>query len=487
MPTKAKSSRSVSKRNGLAPLPDPEYLSRTSVAERVARGSGMRGDVPHDRHASWTATPDRPDPIAILERQAASRLPELVPIRYGRMAASPFAFFRGAAAVMAADLARTPCAGLRAQLCGDAHLLNFGMFETPERSLVFGLNDFDETLPGPIEWDVKRLAASVEIAARDLGFDRRARDRAVRATLRAYRKAMLEFAEQRNVDVWYARLPAEALCNRLAELGDKASAREGQRGLRHALRRDHLHAFERLIDTADGTIRFVARPPLIVPVEELLDAEQQARYVEVIGAFLRQYRESLSPDRRALVQSYRYADMARKVVGVGSVGTRAYVVLMIGNRLDDPLLLQLKEAQQSVLAPYAGETVYASQGRRVVEGQRLMQAASDPMLGWYDVIGFDGGHHDFYVRQLWDGKASIDLERLTPKGLRVYGASCGWTLARAHARSGDRISMAAYLGEDESFEQAHAECAARYADVTEADHARLRDAIERGTLEAVSA
>jgi uncharacterized protein (DUF2252 family) len=412
-------------------------------------------------------------------------VPELVPIRYGRMSGSPFAFFRGAAAVMAADLAHTPCSGLRAQLCGDAHLSNFGMFETPERTLVFGLNDFDETLPGPVEWDMKRLAASVEIAGRELGFDAPSRASAVEATARAYREAMLEFADTGNLAVWYARLPAKNLRRRLQDHADHGSGREVKKRIRQALRRDHLHAFGRLVQTQGTTARFVSRPPLLVPIEEVLDHTQMERYLEGVQSFLRSYRASLPDDKRELAESYRYVHMARKVVGVGSVGTGAWVVLMLGQDADDPLLLQLKEAQRSVLAPYAGETEYASQGRRVVEGQRLMQAASDPLLGWYDFTDWDGNDRQFYVRQLWDGKASVDIAALTAKGLAVYGETCGWTLARGHARSGDRVALASYLGEHDEFDRAIAAFSASYAETNQADYERLLEAIDAGEIAAI--
>jgi uncharacterized protein (DUF2252 family) len=466
------------------PLPDAEYLRHRSLVEREGRGLGQRGDVPLETHAEWNPPAGRADPVAILERQSAQRIPELVPIRYGRMSASAFAFYRGGAAIMASDLAGTPTAGLRAQLCGDAHLLNFGMFETPERNLIFGLNDFDETLRGPFEWDVKRLAASFEIAGRDLGFDAHERKHAVLATIRAYREAMLGFAKQRNLDVWYARLSAEALQENLAGLADRASAKEAKKRINQALTRDHLRAYDRLVDRSGPSLRFASKPPLIVPIEELLDPEMRERYVDVVGTFLRQYRESLTPERRMLAESYRYLHMARKVVGVGSVGTRSWIVLLIGRDDDDPLLLQLKEAKPSVLAPYAGETTYETQGRRIVEGQRLMQAASDHMLGWYRLHAFDNEEHDFYVRQLWDGKASIDVSRLTPKGLAVYGESCGWTLARGHARSGDRVAIAAYLGANDTFDHALTSFATAYADTNDADHARLCEAIAEGRVPA---
>ncbi len=468
-----------------ADLPDPEYLPRRTVAERVARGASLQAEVPVERHGAWHPPEGRADPVAILERQGESRDPTLLPIRYGRMAASAFAFYRGGAAIMAADLSGTPVSGLPAQLCGDAHLLNFGLFDTPERSLVFGLNDFDETLPGPIEWDVKRLAASIEIAGRDLGFTPSDRAAAVTASVRAYREALHEFADQRNLDVWYARLSATDLRDRLAATGDRSTVKEANKRVRQALQRDHLRAFDRLIEHEDAQIRFVSRPPLLTPIEELLDAEGRERYVEVMRSLLHQYRESLAPDRRSLIESYRFVDIARKVVGVGSVGTRAWVILLMGRDAGDPLLLQLKEAQRSVLAPFAGDVEHGSQGRRVVEGQRLMQATSDHLLGWTHQVGFDGRARDFYVRQLWDGKASIDVNHLTPAGLRVYAESCGWTLARGHARSGDRIAMAAYAGSDPAYDEAMTAFARAYADTNEADHAALVAAIESGRLTAV--
>ena len=464
-------------------LPDAEYLSEVPLSERIAYGEALRSDVPHELHASWQPGESREDPVAILESQAVQRIPELVPIRHQRMAASPFAHFRGAAAVMAADLATTPTAGLRAQLCGDAHLLNFGIFSTPERDLVFGLNDFDETLPGPIEWDLKRLAASVEIAARDLGFGHSERRRAVVATVRSYRDGMAEFADEGELDLWYQRLPSKALEERLSAAA-KGAGKEVDRKVRKAMHKDHLHAFDRLITSEDGEARFVSQPPLIVPVEELLDDEQRARYVPVVQDFLRQYRDCLQPHTRAMIERYRFMHVARKVVGVGSVGTRCWVILMLGRDQSDPLILQLKQAMPSVLEPYTAPSVYESQGRRVVEGQRLMQTSPDYLLGWYRLTSWDGLERDFYARQLWDGKASIDVSRLSPVGLRSYGEACGWTLARGHARTGDRFAMAAYLGEDDSLDRAIAEFADLYADTNADDHARLVGAISEGRLPA---
>jgi len=468
------------------PLPDAEYLPRRTAPERVARGQSLRAEVPVERHGAWVPPPERGDPIAVLERQSAQRVPELVPIRYGRMAASPFAFFRGAAAVMAADLAGTPVSGLHAQLCGDAHLLNFGIFETPERTLVFGLNDFDETLPGPIEWDVKRLAASIEIAGRDLGFAPAERHAAVVAAIGSYREALQSFAAMRNLDVWHARLPAKELDRHVSVAGDQQAHRAVKRSIHKALRHDHLGAFAKLVTRDDGTLRFVSNPPLLVPVEELLEGEHRERYVAVVRAGLEHYRDSLVPHTRAFVESYRFLHMARKVVGVGSVGTRAWVMLFMGRDAGDPLLLQFKEATSSVLEPYAGSSGYASAGRRVVEGQRYMQAASDALLGWCRLPLWDGVEREFYVRQLWDGKASVDVGQMTPAGLAAYGDSCGWTLARGHARSGDRLAMAAYVGQDAAFEEAMASFAQAYADVNEADHTCLVEAIGAGRVRALA-
>jgi uncharacterized protein (DUF2252 family) len=465
-------------------LPDAEYLPKVTVEERAARGKALRKQVPHESHALWSSPKKRGDPVTILERQAAERMSDLVPIRYGRMAASPFAFFRGGAALMAADLAGSPGSGLQAQLCGDAHLMNFGLFGTPERSLIFGLNDFDETLPGPFEWDVKRLAASMEIAGREMGLGDKERSSAVLGTLRAYREAMAEFAALRDLEVWYTRLSATELQAKLKASAGEKSGKEVERQIDRSLRRDHLRAFDRLLHVEGGVIRFVSEPPVLTPAEELLDGEERERYVEVIRAFLKQYRESLAPHVRALMERYRFTHIARKVAGIGSVGMRTWVVLFVGRDLGDPLLLQLKEAKRSVLEPYTAPTHYASQGRRVVEGQRFMRVASDPLLGWYQIRGFDGKAHDFYVRQLWDGKSSIDIGRLSPAGLRSYGEACGWTLARGHARSGDRIAMAAYLGDKDTFDRAVAASAAAYAETNKDDHRRLVAAIDQGRVKA---
>ncbi len=450
-------------------------------AERAAAGKAARSAARRSSHAGWTPPTDRDDPVAILERQAESRVPDLVPIRYGRMAASPFAFFRGAAAVMSADLATTPISGLRVQACGDAHLSNFGAFAAPDRRLVFDLNDFDETLPGPWEWDVKRLAASFAIAAAENGFKRKERERVVETAARAYREAMRDFAACGNLEVWYSRLDVEA---RLAEVEeeDPPEVARLRRNIEKARAKDSLRALERLTEEAGGEIRFRSEPPLLVPGEDLVPAADGRSIGEMLEDVLAAYRESLPSDLRILLDGYRFRQIARKVVGVGSVGTRAWVVLLTGSGDRDPLFLQAKEAEASVLEPYAGASECATHGQRVVEGQRLMQATGDIFLGWCRAVGLDGRQRDFYVRQLWDWKRSAEVERLGPRGLEIYARVCGWTLARAHARSGDRVAIAAYLGGGDGFDQAIREFSTAYAEQNLRDHAALLDAIEQGRV-----
>jgi uncharacterized protein (DUF2252 family) len=448
--------------------------------ERAAAGKAARSEARRSSHAVWEPPEGRADPIAILERQARSRVPELVPIRYGRMSASPFAFFRGAAAVMAADLATTPVSGLRVQACGDAHLSNFGAFAAPDRRLVFDLNDFDESLPGPWEWDLKRLAASFAIAGRENGFKRKERTAAVLEAARSYRDSMRAFASQSNLEVWYARLDVESVMGEIE--AEPKLTRQVRRGVAKAQAKDSMRALEKLTHVVDSELRILAEPPLIVPAEELMAADETRDLEEVLLRMLDSYRASLPADRQYLLDGYRFRHLARKVVGVGSVGTRAWIVLLTGADDSDPLFLQAKEAKASVLEPYAGTSRFQNHGQRVVEGQRLMQAASDIFLGWCPAVGFDGGKRDFYVRQLWDWKRSVEIERLTPHGLQLYARMCGWTLARAHARSGDRIAIAAYLGRGEAFDSAIAGFAERYADQSERDHAALVTAIDSGRI-----
>ncbi|GGX73939.1 DUF2252 domain-containing protein [Streptomyces hiroshimensis] len=457
---------------------------RATPAERAARGKAARGRVRRSAHAAFEPRADRADPVEILQRQSADREPELVPIRYGRMLESPFSFYRGAAAVMAADLGTQPRTGIEAQLCGDAHLLNFGLFASPERHLVFDLNDFDETLPGPWEWDVKRLAAGMAVVGRENGFPAGRREAVVRGTVRSYREAMRGFAGMRNLDVWYAHSDAERLRTLFADRLDKQGRRRMSRALETARARDHLQAFEKLTAVVDGARRIAPDPPLVVPLGDLLADAPRAELEERLRLLVENYGHSLAPDRRHLLSQFRMADAARKVVGVGSVGTRCWIVLMLGRDDDDPLLLQAKEAGPSVLAPYVSASPYRNEGQRVVCGQRLMQAVSDIFLGWERATGLDGRRRDFFVRQLRDWKGSARPETMSPGRLLVYGELCGVTLARAHARSGDRIAIAAYLGGGDVFDRAMAEFAETYADRNALDFEALADAVGRGRVTA---
>jgi hypothetical protein len=455
-----------------------------SVEERTARGKAARSEVPRASHADWEPSPSRPDPIELLEGQASTRVPELVPIRYGRMLVSPFTFYRGAALVMAADLAATPRSGLNVQVCGDAHLSNFGFFGSPERNLIFDINDFDETLPGPWEWDVKRLAASLTIAARENGFGEKQRRRIVSRTAAYYRKAMREFAGRRNLEVWYARIDAERIIEGLRPQVDPDRLALLEQSLAKMRTKDSMQAFAKLTHVVDGEPRIVSDPPLIVPAEELLPDVEREALMEELRGLLRTYRRTLASDRKHLLESFRFVHLARKVVGVGSVGTRAWIALLLGRDDADPLFLQVKEAQASVLEPYLGKSGYENRGQRVVAGQRLMQSASDIFLGWERTTGMDGQQRDFYFRQLRDWKGSVEPSVLVPKGMELYGRLCAWTLARAHARSGDRIAIASYLGGGTAFDDAIAEFAERYADQTEKDHAALVAAVESGRVKA---
>jgi len=449
-------------------------------------GKEARSKVRRSDHADWVPAPDR-DPIAILEAQERSRVPELVPIRHARMAASPFAFFRGAAAVMAADLASTPVSGLRVQACGDAHLTNFGAFAGPDRRLLFDLNDFDETLPGPWEWDVKRLTASFAIAGRERGFKRKHRATAVTTAVASYREAMRAFAGQTNLEVWYARLDVEDELAKFEGEVDAAEEKRVRRNIAKARGKGHLRALDKLTKKVDGELRFRSDPPLLVSVDGLLPPREAAELREGLRKLVEQYRETLPADRQHLLDGYRFRDIARKVVGVGSVGTRAWILLFTGASDSDPLVLQAKEAEASVLESHVGASRYRNHGRRVVEGQRLMQAAGDIFLGWCPAVGVDGVQRDFYVRQLWDWKLSADVDSMSPFAFEIYARLCGWTLARAHARSGDRVAIAAYLGASDSFDEAIAEFAEAYAEQSERDHEALVAAIDAGRLEAEEA
>ncbi len=465
--------------------------------ERVALGKAARARVPRATQGEWEPAADRPDPVALLESQATTRVQELVPIRYGRMLVSPFTFFRGAALIMASDLSTTPRSDITVQACGDAHLSNFGVFASAERNLVFDLNDFDETLPGPWEWDVKRLAASLAIAGRDRGFSDKERADVVLETAGAYRTEMAKLAGMRDLDVWYARMDIEKV---LAEIGDdlnltkpKGAGKGGAKGLSKvkaradkalakAKTRDSMQALEKLTEVVDGETRFVSDPPLLVPIEELFPEEQGTALTESFHEMFRGYRSTLQSDRQHLLEQYRFVSIARKVVGVGSVGTRAWVILLVGSDGTDPLLLQAKEAQASVLEEFVGASTYVNQGERVVAGQHLMQASSDIFLGWERANGLDGVQRDFYLRQLRDWKGSADTDQMVPTGMAIYGRLCGWTLARAHARSGDRIAIASYLGSGKSFDNAIASFAEIYADQNERDYDALSKAAAEGRI-----
>jgi uncharacterized protein (DUF2252 family) len=460
------------------------HLCHLTPAERAARGKLARAEVPRASHAEFDPGPDRPDPIALLQEQAKTRLPELVPVRYGRMMVSPFTYYRGAALPMASDLATTPVSGLAVQACGDAHLSNFGIFGSAERRLVFDVNDFDETLPGPWEWDVKRLAASLEVAGRDNGYSDKERRDIVTATAAGYRQAMRSFAGMTNLDVWYAHADIDELRAELATQ-IKASQRKAlDKGIAKARTRDSMQEVAKLTHLVDGRPRIIADPPLLVPAEQLAESpEDFATFMSQISDLISKYRRTVETDRRYLLEQYDYCDLARKVVGVGSVGTRCWIVLMLGRDDSDPLFLQVKEAEESVLSRFAGASKYANQGQRVVAGQRLMQAASDIFLGWVHIVaGLDGRKRDFYVRQLRDWKFSLDISVMIPDGMRRYGQLCGWTLARAHARSGDRIAIASYLGNGDVFDKAITQFAAAYADQNEKDHDALVDAVKSGRI-----
>ena len=456
-----------------------------SIQEREELGKSVRRKLPRESHAAWESKPDRPDPVDLLEAQAKTRIPELIPIRYGRMLASPFAFYRGAAVIMASDLATLPHTGLRVQLCGDAHLSNFGGFASPERELVLDINDFDETLPGPWEWDVKRLAASIEIAGRERDFKAKERRNLVLAAGAEYHRAMHEFAGMGNLELWYLHLNLETFQTRWKMSAKSKAIKTLEEEFTQGLHRDNLRAFEKLTSRVDGKLRIAAHPPLVVPIEDLVPEDSFADFEETMRTLIRKYRSTLQPDRRQLLENFQYVHIARKVVGVGSVGTRAWIILMVGRDESDPLFLQVKEAQASVLEGYLPKSSYRDHGQRAVEGQRLMQAASDIFLGWEHIpLGFDDKPHDYYLRQLWDWKISAEIETMTPAEMMVYGQMCGWTLARAHARSGDRVAVASYLGKNDVFENSLVEFANAYADQNERDYQCLVEAVKNKRVKA---
>ena len=470
-------------------LPQTGRIDRPATlesGESAERGREARAAVPRAVHGDWAPAADRPDPVAVLRAQAATRLQELVPIRYGRMLVSPFTFYRGAAAVMAADLVATPDSGIVVQACGDAHISNFGGFAAPDRRLIFGPNDFDETLPGPWEWDVKRMAASAEIAGRDIGLAPEKRRQIVTACVCEYREAIRGFAEVSHLDVWYERINASELVGRFGGRLGKHGRILFAAPFAKARHKTSLRAVKKLTTVVDGEPCFRSIPPLLVRFSDLHDPTDPRDQSDYVRDLLDAYVTSLDDDRRYLFSTYRFVDMARKVVGVGSVGTRAWVMLFVGRGGADPLILQMKEAQASVLEAHLGPSEFDHHGERVVRGQRMDQAAFDVFLGWQRSTGLDGHEHDFYIRQLWDWKASIDLGTMNYAGLRAYARACGWSLARAHARSGDRLAIAAYLGKSGRFDDAIARFSTAYADQNERDHQRLTEAVEGGEVTAVT-
>ena len=474
-------------------------IEHPSIDERRVKGTKAREQTAPSAHAGWKPAANRPDPVALLEEQDATREPDLVPVRHGRMLVSPFTFYRGAAKIMAADLKDTPRAGLKVQLCGDAHLSNFGVFASPERQLLFDLNDFDETLPGPFEYDLKRMSASFTIAARNNGFGKADARDATLASVSAYRAAMAEFAEMSTMEVWYAHLSEATLMAAIESFASaskgkskkkakktaiKKEAKAARKIARKAHTRDSMQALSKLGELVDGHYRIVSQPPIVVPMRDLegmydISADQ---FEHAIREQFRAYRATLQDDRRHLLEKFQIIDMARKVVGVGSVGTRAFIVLLQGRDQNDPLFLQVKEATASVLEDHLPKSRYKQPGERVVNGQRLMQAASDIYLGW--TKGVQQNRY-LYWRQLRDMKGSAEVESLKPAALGFYAGQCAWTLARAHARSGDPIAITAYLGKDDAFDKAIVDFSERYADQNERDYEAFTDAIKAGRLEAI--
>jgi uncharacterized protein (DUF2252 family) len=466
---------------------EPPAAPRLSVAERAARGKDARAKVPRASHAVFEPPATRADPIGLLEQQAKARVPALVPIRYGRMLVSAFTFYRGAAMIMAHDLAGTPRSGLTVQCCGDAHLSNFGVFASPERELVFDVNDFDETLPGPWEWDVKRLSASMLIAAADNGFAAKHEDRIVLDAVGSYRSAMREFAGMSTLEVWYSHLD---IGDTVAEFGGQFKhkiVKRTDKQLAKARTKDSMTALSKLTEVVDGQVRIIDESPLIVPLSKLEAEEQSDAIGEDLRRLLVAYRDTLQFDRRVLLEKFELLDAARKVVGVGSVGTRCWIALMMARGGRDPLFLQIKEADASVLEPLLDASRFANHGERVIAGQRLMQADSDILLGWLHAkVGLDGQSRDFYVRQLKDWKGSAEIDQMNPEGMAAYGRLCGRTLARAHARSGDPIAIGAYLGGGRSFDHAILEFSKAYAKQNQSDYDELARAVKSGRISATT-
>ncbi len=463
-----------------------------TAEERREEGAALRKQVPRSSHGAWEAAPGRPDPVELLKTQGRSRVQDLLPLRYERMSQSAFTFYRGGALIMASDLSQTPVTGIEVQACGDAHISNFGLYTSPERRTVFDINDFDETLRGPWEWDVKRLATSVEICGRDRGFKKKDREAIVLACVEGYRKAMAKFATMGEMDVWYAKQDVEDLLSKVADEGviSKDAAKKVAKGVERAKKKDSSRAIAKFTEVVDGRLRIVSDPPMVIPLRDMAKRKGEGDYLavadmrELISLALFEYRRSLPPERRMLIERYHGVDVAHKVVGVGSVGTRALIVVMQGASEDDYLVLQVKEAQKSVLEPFCGKSSTFERGQRVVEGQRAMQSSSDMLLGWCRLPDEDKGFRDYYVRQLWDGKGSVDYATVTKRQLKALATACGGTLARAHARTGDRFAIAGYLGSSDSFDRAIAQFAVAYADQNEADYDRFMWALQNGELEA---
>ena len=475
----------------LADAPVTRPVPHLNAEDSKVKGKEARTKCPRDSHAAFEPAADRPDPVALLESQAATRVPELVPIRYGRMLVSPFTFYRGAALVMASDLSGTPRSGLNAQICGDAHLSNFGVFGSPERQLVFDCNDFDETLPGPWEWDVKRLAASIVVAARGLGFSKANSVEAIIRLGQRYREVMRMMASMSNLEVWYSKVEIQGLVDSLkqhaATSGSKAEAHmaaAASKTTSKAMTKDSMRALNKLTRVVDGQRVLASDPPLVMTLDDLFPEGDSEQLESMFRDVIRKYRQSLPTDRKHLLEQYKFSQIARKVVGVGSVGTRCWIVLMHGARYDDVMFLQAKEAEASVLERFTKKSQYNNHGARVVAGQRLMQASSDIMLGWQRSAGIDGVERDYYVRQLQDWKGSIDTDDAIPEGMKVYGELCAHTLARAHARSGDRIAIASYLGNNPTFDKALSRFAESYADQNERDYEAFAAACKSGRLHA---
>ncbi|HQR80289.1 MAG TPA: DUF2252 domain-containing protein [Actinomycetota bacterium] len=452
--------------------------------ERRRAGREVRASVPLEALGRWQAPADRRDPVAVLTQQDVSRVPDLVPVRHARMLSSEFAFYRGAAAVMASDLSYSPHTHLTVQLAGDAHLVNFGGYATPERAFVFDLNDFDETLPGPFEWDLKRLVASFAVAGRANGFDEATRARILGCVVRTYRESVEQFSRMARLDVWYARLTIEDIESRWSDQVNKQYRKAFEKAAARARTKTSARALEKLTTTDErGNVTFDSNPPFLVPFHEMVGADERSEYLRATQAALVAYRRTLASDRRVLLSGYRLVDLARKVVGVGSVGTRCWVMLVMADQDEsDVLMLQVKQAQASVLEPYLGRSRTAHHGQRVVEGQRVMQAASDIMLG-YTHLHTAGENVDFYVRQMWDWKESADVAGMDDKALEVYAHMCGWTLARAHCRSGDRVALAGYLGSSDALDTALTGFAEAYADQNARDFASLQQAASAGRIE----